>query len=714
MSNRNGNATRTSSEVVESRKKKLWIALALIVAALAIAAAVRYFTAPGDPDIILVTIDTLRYDCVGFGGNSPVKTPFLDEIARGGIWFENAHAHNVMTLPSHTNILTGLLPYQHGVRDNAGFTLGGKRTGQVAPAAKQKTIAAALRERGYATAAFVAAYPLDSHFGLDEGFDLYDDAYHKASGLSEFATPERPATEVLAAAQKWYEAGGEKKKFLWVHLYEPHHPFEPPSEFRQMYPQQPYYGEVAAVDDALGKFLRPILARNPGTMLVVTSDHGEGLGSHGEQHHGLFAYEATLKVPLILYERGRIRPRVEKSFVRHIDIAPTLLARLNIAKPAEMKGESLLDVQGDRDTYFEALWGSLNLGWAPLVGMIHEKQKYIELPLAELYDLPHDPLEAKNILESDRRMTTRIRELLAAQAPGAAVAGRNVSPEEAKNLLSLGYLTGTAAAKKSYTADDDPKNLVRYHARMQEAVEHYRRGEKKEAVAVAEQLFRERPEMTMARELLAKVLEETQQGAEAEKLLRESVAAGTANDAMKKRLGLMLSEKGDAAEAVRILSAFADSKEPALLNAYGIALADLGRQKEAIAQFERVLQLDPANAVAYQNLGIVALRIGQVDRAGQFLTRALQLDPKLPRALNTLGVVFARRNDYARAVGAWQQAVTLDPRQYDALFNLGMVAGRAGNRDEARKALTQFVDGAPRQRYAREIAAAREALAALR
>jgi arylsulfatase A-like enzyme/Tfp pilus assembly protein PilF len=689
-------------------QKRLFLAVAAL---LVIGAAIFLVTrrrSDSDPDIILVTIDTLRADAV-----SAETTPFLAELAKQGISFENAHAHNVMTLPSHTNILTGLLPYQHGVRDNAGFTFG-KEDHPSAPSRKQTTIAATLRARGYATGAFVAAYPLDSHFGLDADFDVYDDNYRPAGGASRFATPERPAGEVLAAAQQWLDTVGDRKKFLWVHLYEPHHPYEPVSPFKERYPGKPYTAEVAAVDDALGKFLRPILARRPNTLLVVTADHGEGLGDHQEEHHGLFAYEETLRVPLLVIEKAKIQPRVEKSFVRHIDIVPTVLARLGIAKPPELLGESLLDLKAPRDTYFEALWGSLNLGWAPLVGMIHDGHKYVDLPVAELYDLARDPRERKNLVAGDRRTTARIRELLATAAPASKTATRNVSPDEARNLMSLGYLTGTAAAKKSYTADDDPKNLVPYHLRLNAALEHYRRGEADQAIAVAGQLVKERPEMTMAKDLLALVLQQSERNAEAEEVLRQTIATDANDDAARKRLGLLLSEKGEAKEAVQILSAFANANEPDLLNAYGIALADTGRAREAVQQFQRVLQLDPDNAAAFQNLGVVALRMGDVQQAQQFLTHALQLNAKLPRALNTLGVVYARQGDLPRAVDFWKRAVAADPRQYDALYNIGLVQLRAGNRQDAREALERFARTAPPQRYAADIANARKALATLR
>lgn len=689
------------------RKRLVFAIAALLIIAAAIVVATR-LRSDRDPDIILVTIDTLRADAVG-----AETTPFLAALAKQGISFENAHAHNVMTLPSHTNILTGLLPYQHGVRDNAGFTFGKSDT-PIAPSRKQVTIAAMLHSRGYATGAFVAAYPLDSHFGLDAGFDVYDDNTRPVSGVSRFSTPERPASEVLAAARQWYEAVAGEKKFLWVHLYEPHHPYEPVSPFKERFPGRPYHAEVAAVDDALAKFLQPILERRPGTFVVITADHGEGLGDHQEEHHGLFAYEETLRVPLLVVEKGEIQPRVERSFVRHIDIVPTLLARLGIDRPPDLQGESLLELKAPRDTYFEALWGSLNLGWAPLVGMIHDGHKYIELPVAELYDLARDPREQKNVVAGDRRMTASIRSRLAAAAPAGGPAARNVSADEARNLMSLGYLTGTAAAKKAYTADDDPKNLVPYHLRLNAALEHHRRGETSEAVAVAEQLVKERPEMTMARDFLAIVLQQSGRSAEAEDVLRQIIASDPGDAAARKRLGLMLSEKGEAREAVQILAAFANSNEPDLLNAYGIALADMGRGQEAVGQFQRVLQLDPDNAAALQNLGVVALRMGDVGQAQQLLTRALEVDGNLPRALNTLGVVYARQGRFPQAVQSWERAVAADPRQYDALYNIGLVQLRLGRRQEARLALDRFVRTAPAQRYAADIANARKALATLR
>ncbi|MGZ7080514.1 MAG: sulfatase, partial [Thermoanaerobaculia bacterium] len=323
------------------------------------------------PDVILITIDTLRADALGFAGNTRVKTPFLDSLAARGIVFTNAHAHNVVTLPSHTNILTGLYPYQHGIRDNAGFKLD----------AKHATIGAMMKRAGYATAAFVSAFPLDSRFGLNAGFDVYDDRYREASDPLDFVVQERPAEETIAAARRWYEAAGRQRKFLFLHLYDPHAPYAAPPPYREEYHDAPYLGEVAYVDDQLGKFLTPILATYPNTLVIITGDHGEALGDHGEQTHGLFAYEATLTVPLLIVD-PKGKPRKDARYVRHIDLVPTILARVGSAIPAGLPGRSLLQADNSAvPSYFESLSASLNRGWAPLVGVIDDGRKYIDLPV---------------------------------------------------------------------------------------------------------------------------------------------------------------------------------------------------------------------------------------------------------------------------------------------------------------------------------------------
>jgi arylsulfatase A-like enzyme/Tfp pilus assembly protein PilF len=655
-------------------------------------------SAPKSDDIILITIDTLRADSTGFAGNPRVKTPFLDRIASEGITFSNAHAHNVVTLASHTNILTGLYPYQHGVRDNSGFKLD----------PKHESVATMLGRGGYTTGAFVGAFPLDSRFGLNQGFAVYDDNYGKGSQSLDFALQERPATAVLDSATRWWNANSGKKRFMWVHVYDPHAPYRPPEPFATDYASDRYLGEIAYVDDALGKAIAPLLSDS--TLLIVTSDHGEGRGEHGELTHGLFAYEATLKVPLLVWRSG-LTHRVEPGYVRHIDIVPTILQSAGISRPATLLGVSLFEGIGSRDSYFESLSTSLNRGWAPLKGVIHRQEKYIDLPLAELYDLPRDPREQNNILEQKRRDVAEARRVLATFPWDQNINPAAVSAEEAARLRSLGYLGGGAELKKTYTAPDDPKNLVGIDSRIHEAIDAYEQHDLAKAAAIAQQVVSQQPTMSVGRELLAFVQQQQERIPEAIANLREAVKTG--GQSPRVQLGLLLTESGRAAEAAQILAPLVRGEDPDVLNAYGIALADEGKLDDAARQFESVLKKDPNNAPALQNLGVVALRRGDVHGAEQYLTQALNLNPNLPMALNTLGVVYARAGDYPRAIRSWQRAVDIDPRQYDALYNIGFVEGRAGHLAEARAALTRFMKTAPRERYAADIATAKKALASL-
>lgn len=686
--------------VSPSRGRRRVVAVAAVIAATLLAGAGVFFATrdAGRPDIILITIDTLRADAVGYSGNRSASTPFLDRLAAESIVFSQAHAHNVVTLPSHANILTGLLPYEHGIRDNAGFSLD----------ARHETLATILTREGYATGAFVGAYPLDARFGLDRGFDVYDDKYREGSRPHSFEVAERTAAEVLSAARAWYDSVTGKPRFLWVHLYDPHAPYAPPEPFRSKFRQQPYLGEVASTDHELEAAIAPILEKNPNTVVVVTSDHGEALGDHGEQTHGLFAYEATLKVPMLL-RAPDVSPRTEARTVWHIDIAPTLLQLAGVAIPPNLGGKSLLKVDAARDGYFEALSASLNRGWAPLVGMIRGRHKYIDLPIPELYDLASDPAESRNLVAAERRTVHALREELARRAPDQNSTRSAIGGEESSRLLSLGYIAGSAA-KKAYTAADDPKNLVQIDAAMHRTVDLFQRGRIDEAVKVARDVVAKRPGMAAGEEMLAFLLQEAEESSAAIDVLEKAVAAGDASDSMKIRLGKALSENGRAAEAVALLEPHVHRDDPDLLNAYGIALADVGRLQEAKQQFDRVLRIDATNANAYQNLGVTALRMHDVAAARRYLARALELNDRLPLALNTMGVVEAQSGNADAALRLWGRAVTLDPRQYDALFNIALVAARAGRPAEARAALERFVATAPPERYGRDIEKAKALL----
>jgi arylsulfatase A-like enzyme/Tfp pilus assembly protein PilF len=656
-------------------------------------------------DILLITIDTLRADALGFAGNSRVETPALDRLAAAGRVFNDAHAHNVVTLPSHANILTGLYPYQHGVRDNSGFVL----------RPQVPTLATLLEDAGYTTGAFVAAFPLDSRFGLDRGFDVYDESFPRGSDPAEFVMAERRGDQVTAAARAWWAGQKGKRRFLWLHLYDPHAAYAPPEPFASRYRDDPYLGEVAATDSFLAPLLSPFLdGGEPPALVIVTADHGEALGDHGEMTHGLFAYESTLKVPLVVWG-AEVAPGNDARPARHVDIVPTVLSYLELPAPEGLPGRSLLaDADPQAAGYFEALSTNLNRGWAPLRGLLRERKKLIDLPLPELYDLAADPREERNLYTVERRTSRTLREALPEESAWPPAKGA-VSAEEEARLRSLGYSAGSVPAKSAYAAEDDPKRLIGIDRKLHQVVDAYSRRRYEEAAALAREILAERPDLAEAYEHLSLALRQLERHGEAIAALQSARSQGLERESLLRQLGQALAEAGRASEAVAVLQPLASSPQAdaAALNAFGIALSDSGRHGEAVAVLQRLTGEHPNDPKGFENLGIVALRMDQPEQARAHLQRALALNPALPIAWNTLGVALYRLQGPAAALEAWERSVAIDPRQYDALFNIGLVAAEAGRREEARQALSRFVETAPPARFAPDIQKARQILARL-
>ena len=349
--------------------------------------------APG-ADVVLVTIDTLRADAVGAYGRARRGDP-LDRPPRprGRSLRDGARPQRDDVAVARDHALRPL-PLSHGIRDNSGFRF----------PKDLATLATVLQARGYRTGAFVSSFVLDSRFGLDRGFDVYDDRVGGGEGHGGVVVPERPGPETVAPARHWLDSGDGKPSLLFLHLYGPHSPYEPPEPFASRFRAEPYHGEVAAADSALEPLLRSLLDARPRrpTLVVLTSDHGEGLGQHGEDTHGVFGYEGTLRVPLVLWAPGLLPPRVVKDPVRLVDVMPTILDLIGIEPPTGLDGQSLLPLAVGRpspapDAYFEALSSSLDRGWAPLYGIVADSLKYVELPMPELYDLAKDPAEETNL-----------------------------------------------------------------------------------------------------------------------------------------------------------------------------------------------------------------------------------------------------------------------------------------------------------------------------
>lgn len=660
---------------------------------------------PARPNVLLITIDTLRADALGAYGHPAGVSPTIDRLARAGAVFANAHAHNVVTLPSHANILSGQLPQVHGVRDNAGFRL----------ARSTETLATQLRRRGYRTGAFVSAFPLDSRFGLDAGFDVYEDRFTGRGSRPAFLIQERAAEKTVTLARQWIDGAGGQPWFSWVHVYEPHFPYEPPERLGARWPDDPYLGEVAAADAALAPLLEPMLAAgsNGNTIVVVTSDHGEALGDHGEASHGIFAYESVLKVPLVIYAPSLFGSQVLDVEAQHVDLLPTLLDALAVEVPPGLAGRSLMPAlmgRVDRSAapvYFEALSGSLNRGWAPLTGVIMDGRKYIDLPVPELYDLRADPRESRNLAAADPQqaasLRARLEELRSKASPDPL---QQESRDARERLRSLGYVTGRAPRPPAgYTEEDDPKRLIAVDRALHAIMERYLAGDTAGALTEARALVRRRPSMALAWMQRAQLEREAGNAAAAVDAMRRASELSPGDTEALALLAAYLTETGGAREAADILAAAArqTDADPDVLATRALALARIERFDEAVATLARARERDPQNAMLLVHLGTVQLTRGQRGAARDAFAEALRIDPDAARAHSSLGVLALEEGRVNEAVERWRAAVSLDPREHDKLLSLGIALARAGRTVEARACFEFFAASAPRSRYAADL-----------
>ena len=663
-------------------------------------------------NVLLVTIDTLRRDRLGAYGAARGLTPTLDRLSSSGVRYSQAFSHAPMTLPAHASILTGRTPRTHGIHTN-----GSARLDDAIP-----TLASVLEGSGYRTGAFVGAFVLDARFGLGRGFDEYDDRYPHQADTATFKVTDRRAAEVVKAAGDWILRPDEGAKagpwFAWVHLFDPHAPYDAPAEYRAG--RSAYDAEVAYTDAMLGRLLGRLAAAHAldRTIIVVTADHGESLGDHGETTHGLFAYGSTLAVPLILSGTS-VGHGVVDVPVGHADILPTLLDLVATAPPPNLDGRSVAKLAaGDRPLYFEALEANLTRGWAPLTGVVAGDWKYIELPLPELYNLRADPGEAHNLVERETARRDVMRRALAqveAGRPGAAVPAA-LDEDAAARLRSLGYTAASAApVRQEYTAADDPKRLVALNEEFNTALEAFNSGRTDEALSRFLALLRERPDFVTARTSAATVLMATTRAADAIALLRAAPGPQASAPEILAKLGAAIQRTGDlrGAAAAFERSRAAGNQNPEIFNDLGVAYAQLGKVDEARAMFQELLRRDPTAAGTWTNLGLVEFSARRLEAAADAFRHAVGVDPSSAEAWQGLGAAVIAR-DPNTAIDAWQRAERLRPRDFDLLFNLGMVLADSGRGAEALPYLTRFMQEAPRDRYARDFPRVEAAIAKAR
>jgi arylsulfatase A-like enzyme/Tfp pilus assembly protein PilF len=660
---------------------------------------------PGPPrrlNLLLVTIDTLRADRVGAPSPKSSLTPNMDRLASRSVVFTRAFAHTPMTLPSHTNIMLGATPSFHGVHDNADFMVRGEFL----------TLAEHLRVQDYATGAFVGGFPLDSYFGLDQGFMVYDDAFRKREGGLDDRTAdlgERPAGEVWRLAQKWLRAQ-KTPWFLWIHFYDPHDPYDPPEPWRTRFARDPYDGEVAYTDAVLGDVLDALKALDveETTAVVFTGDHGESLGEHNEDTHGFLAYNATMWIPLFVRAPG-IAPRVVGQNVSHIDIFPTVCDILGIERPDGLQGTSLLPLMRgkripERPVYFEALCPYYAMGWAPLRGFIDGQKKFIDSPVSELYDLGQDFGETRNIAGETNVAALRktLETIVRSQSSEeSARAERAADPAALEKLRSLGYLGGLPGPRKtSFGPEDSVASLLPYQNKAGKAMELDRQGKTPEAIAALREILTARKNISAAYVGLSTIYRKENKLNEAVDVLRTGVEAMPENYEIYFQSIVCLYESGRLDEALAAFETrnFPQAEfDPVIWNYIGLARWKKGDVAGALADFDKSLAIDDGIAFTYHNRGTVHFdvfrrtgRSGSYDRGLADFQKTIALDPEYAPAYFSLGVAYFQAGSFALAIGSLEKALSLDPGLDEAHFFLGSAQLKMGDKSSALRHLTLY------------------------
>jgi len=594
-----------------------------------------------DPNILLITIDTLRFDRLGVYSDKYVKTPHIDKLAAESVVFKRAFAHNPLTLPSHVNILTGTTPVFHGISDNPGFVLDKSFV----------TLAEYLKDKDYATGAFIGAFPLDSRFGLDQGFDVYDDNYGTQS-LIELYYVERSAREVISPALEWI-GEQDRKWFAWIHVFDPHEPYRPPFPFDQKYKDDPYSGEVAYVDSQLEVLFNFLEERGvmDSTIIVLTSDHGEALGDKGEKSHGYFAYNNTIHVPLIIRIPG-VKNQIVEENVCHTDIFPTLCDALGGEIPSQIQGESLIPIikgkkRAQKEIYFESLHPYLNRGWAPLTGFIKDDLKFIDQPIKEVYDIKQDVLEENNLAKSSNvKELEKELDRLVLKLRGKELVQRfaKIDQYEMNKLKSLGYLSeGTVSRKKAFTVENDLKTLEPIENKVFDALDKYKKGRAQEAVKDGLEIIAVRPDFVLAYTLLANIYFVMGQHDNSIEILRKGLRNNPKNIGLLSKLGIMLVVVNKTEEAIDILQGCIkkDDKNPEYFNYLGVAFQKSENVPLALENYKRAIALDSNFALPWNNMGSLYItefvrskNEKDLQRALDCFNTALAFDPNLIAAVN--------------------------------------------------------------------------------
>jgi arylsulfatase A-like enzyme/Flp pilus assembly protein TadD len=638
------------------------------------------------PPLVLISIDTLRWDHVPAYGYRGVETPAIDSLRRDGILFETAYSHVPLTLPSHASMLTGLLPTEHGVRVNMGYAL----------ADRHPFLPQLLREHGYATGAAVSSFVLRGTTGMERGFDLYEDGIDYSSGHG-LAGSQRSGGETLERSLAWLSSAAARPFFFFLHLYEPHAPYDPPEPYASRYPLA-YDGEIAAADRVVGDLLAELkrLGVYERAAILLTSDHGDALGDHGEQGHGMFLYRSTVQVPLILKlpERRSAGSSVATP-AQLADVAPTLLELAGVPARPEMTGRSLLQLAGQpaaaRPSYAETYYTRLYFGWSELRAILDGRYAYVDSSEPELYDLTADPGQERNVLGAARQQAAALRAVLAGLPPNFDEPGA-FDLESRQKLESLGYVGGARSRYRG--ALPPPRSQLHTLAMIDRAMAAFAAKRYGKAAEEYRLVVAENPHAIRAWEQLAICLERMGRLSEALAAYREALARSGNEPHLAVATAEILLALGQLAEArqhAELALGWDQAAAREVLARVALAAGDPGealRQGEAGLAVRRDAPLLVAVARAERQQGNLA-RALELAREAERLggrTRGLHL---------LLGDLLARSGDPAGAEAAFQRESELFPQDHLAPSNLAALYVATGRRDEALAVLREMVERNP-------------------
>jgi arylsulfatase A-like enzyme/Tfp pilus assembly protein PilF len=621
------------------------------------------------PNVVLVTIDTLRADHLGCYGYKQIKTPNIDALAAEGIRFERAFTAVPVTLPSHTAIMTGTYPMLSGMHDFSGNKLN----------PQQPTLATVLKQAGYTTGAVIGSAVLDSRFGLNQGFDFYYDHFD-FSRLDEknLDEMERPGNVVADLALDWLAKNSQKRFFLWMHLYDPHYPYNPPAPYSREYADRPYDGEIAFADEQLGRLIH-FLKENKlydSSIIVLSGDHGESLGEHGEKTHGFFIYNATMHVPLIVHLPGNSAGRTLSDPVSLVDLMPTILGSVGLDAPPQVQGTNLLpqlersSEPRDRDLYGETFLPRLHFDWSELRGTENTKYHFIDAPKPELYDLTKDPGETHNLFSEKKAVAEEMRAKLAVlireySAEKELAEKTGLDPALMERLKSLGYAGFSGGTNLTITNRNlpDPKDRIEEYELISGAIADSQHSRFPDSIEKLKTVIKEDPNSVPAHYLQ----------------------------------GLNYYRSKMFVEAINELQRTVELSPGYALAAFnlGMAHAHAGQIDAAIATLQRTLQLDRTNFEAAYNLGVAYLQKKQLEPASAAFRQSITINPDLARGHRALGETLLYEGQLDEAIAELRRAVLLAPNEPEMHASLAQALNAKGLTAEADQEMRQARQAAP-------------------